>query len=68
MADWAKHLDNILTTSGEELLSGKGTISHLKAIKKVEGEYKKYQAKTLSQVEKDYLEIIKEIERKANVK
>lgn len=66
MADWAKHLDNILTTSGEELLNGKGTISHLKAIEKVENEYKKYQAKTLSQVEKDYLEIIKEIEKKAN--
>ena len=66
MTEWAKHLDNILTMSGEELLSGKGTISHLKAIEKAEKEYKKYQAKTLSQAEKDYLEIIKEIENKVN--
>ena len=66
MVEWAKHLDNILTMSGEELLSGKRTISHLKAIEKAEKEYKKYQAKTLSRAEKDYLEIIKEIENKVN--
>ena len=66
MKEWVKHLDNILTMSGEELLSDKGKISHLKAIEKAEKEYKKYQAKTLSGVEKDYLEIIKEIENKVN--
>ena len=66
MSEWAKHLDNILTMSGEELLSGKGKISHLKAIEKAEKEYKKYQAKTLSRAEKDYLEIIKEIDDKVN--
>lgn len=31
MTDWAKHLDNILTMSGEKLLQGNGTISHKKA-------------------------------------
>ena len=66
MVEWAKHLDNILTMSGEDLLNGKGTISHLKAIEKAEKEYIKYQAKTLSQAEKDYLEIIKDIENKIN--
>jgi hypothetical protein len=64
MEQWAKHLDNILTVSGEDLLSGKGEISHLKAIEKVEKEYKKYQSKTLSRAEKDYLDVIKEIESK----
>lgn len=62
MADWDKHLDNILTMSGEELLTGSGTISHDQAMKKVEAEYKKYKARTLSEVEKDYLENIKMLE------
>ena len=67
MEDWARHLDNILTMSGEKLLEGNGSVSHQKAIDKVEQEYKKYQAKTLSSVEKDYLETIEslgKIERK----
>ena len=62
MEDWANHLDNILTMSGEQLLVGNGTISHNKAIEKVETEYKKYKAKTLSDVEKDYLNSIKILE------
>lgn len=62
MADWDKHLDNILTMSGEELLTGSGTISHEQAMKKVEAEYKKFKARTLSEVEKDYLENIKMLE------
>lgn len=62
MADWDKHLDNILTMSGEELLTGSGTISHAQAMKKVDAEYKKYKARTLSEVEKDYLESIKMLE------
>lgn len=62
MADWDKHLDNILTMSGEGLLTGSGTISHEQAMKKVEAEYKKFKARTLSEVEKDYLENIKMLE------
>ena len=59
MNDWAQHLDKILTMSGEELLEGNGAISHDQAMNKAETEYKKYSAKTLSEVEKDYLEAIK---------
>ena len=62
MADWDKHLDNILTMSGEKLLTGSGTISHDQAMKKVETEYQKYKTRTLSEVEKDYLESIKMLE------
>ena len=65
MKDWAEHLDKILTMSGEQLLQGNGSISHEKAIEKATSEYKKYQQKTLSDVEKDFLDSIKEIERKA---
>jgi len=62
MEDWAKHLDNILTVSGERLLVGNGSIFHKQAMEKAETEYKKYKAKTLSDVEKDYLEVIKTLE------
>ena len=64
MKDWAKHLDNILTMSGEKLLQGAGSVSHEKAIDKATTEYKKYQQKTLSEVEKSFLETLKAIENK----
>ena len=64
MHDWAKHLDNILTMSGEKLLEGAGSVSHEKAIDKATTEYKKYQQKTLSEVEKSFLESLKAIENK----
>ena len=63
MEDWASHLDRILTMSGEKLLQGAGNISHEKAIEKATNEYKKYQQKTLSEVEKNYLESLKAIEQ-----
>ena len=65
MKDWSEHLDKILTMSGEQLLQGNGSISHEKAIEKATSEYKRYQQKTLSDVEKDFLNSIKEIESKA---
>ncbi len=68
MKDWASHLDRILTMSGEKLLQSAGNISHDKAIEKATNEYKKYQAKTLSEVEKNYLESLKAIEQKTKNK
>ena len=62
MEDWVKHLDNILTVTGEQLLAGNGSVSHQQAMEKAETEYKKYKARTLSDVEKDYLDAIKELE------
>ncbi len=59
MADWAKHLDGILTSTGEKLLIGAGTVSHDAAMKKAETEYKKYKNRVLSSVEKDYLQSVK---------
>lgn len=63
MSDWVKHVDNILTATGEDLLEGNGKISHKQMEKKVEDEYKKYSAHTFTQVERDYLEEIKNIEK-----
>ncbi|WP_308693296.1 virulence RhuM family protein [uncultured Treponema sp.] len=62
MKDWAEHLDRILTMSGEQLLQGNGSVSHDKAVEKATTEYKKYQQKTLSDVEKAFLDSIKQIE------
>ena len=50
--------------SGEKLLQGAGSVSHEKAIDKATTEYKKYQQKTLSEVEKSFLETLKAIENK----
>ena len=68
MKDWAEHLDKILTMSGEKLLQGAGSISHEIAIEKATSEYKKYQQKTLSEAEKNYLESLKILENKTQKK
>jgi hypothetical protein len=68
MKDWAEHLDKILTMSGEKLLQGAGSISHEIAIEKATTEYKKYQQKTLSEAEKNYLESLKTLENKTKKK
>ena len=65
MADWVTHVDRILLATGEDLLDNSGTISHEQMSQKVDKEYKTYQSKTLSQVEKDYLKEIKSIENLA---
>jgi hypothetical protein len=64
MKDYIKQLDNILSATGEKLLSGAVNIRHEKAIDKAESEYKKYQIKNLSPVEEEYLENINMLEKK----
>ena len=68
MKDWAEHLDKILTMSGEKLLQSAGSVSHEIAIEKATTEYKKYQEKTLSEVEKNYLKSLKVLENKTKEK
>lgn len=62
MSDYVETLDNILKSTGEDILKDTGKISHKQAMEKALSEYKKYQAENLSPVEKDYLEEIKSIE------
>ena len=62
MADWAKHLDVILISTGEKLLDGNGSISHLQAMDKAEIEYRKYKQRTISSAEREYLNVIKQIQ------
>ena len=59
MGDWATRLDRILTMGGERLLKSAGEVSHEQAVDKAENEYKKYQMRTFSEVEKAYLESLK---------
>ena len=62
MKDWREHVDRILSATGEDLLIGNGRVSRDMMVDKVNQEYRKYSAKTLSQVERDYLAEIKSIE------
>ena len=64
MADYIKQLDKLLSASGEKLLSNAGSVSHRQAIEKANDEFRKYQLKTLSPVEKAYFESIKAVQKK----
>ncbi len=63
MSDYVEQLDRTIQSVGEEVLEGAGKISHKKAMEKAEGEYRKYQVKTLSSVEKAYIETLKELKK-----
>lgn len=68
MSDYIEHLDRVLSSTGEKLLEGAGTVSHNQAMAKAEQEYRKYQAETLSPVEEAYLETIRKTEKLAKKK
>lgn len=65
MDDYVKQLDNILSSTGEALLNGPGKVSHQKAMEKAEAEYRKFQVRELSPVERAYLDTIKSLSTKA---
>lgn len=62
MKAWAERLDRILTMSGKELLQGNGSVSHQQAVDKAKDEYINYKARTVSNVEEDYLNSIRLLE------
>ena len=68
MNDYIQQLDNILSSTGEQLLSGAGKISHSRAMSKAENEYRKYELRTLSPVEQAYLDTIKQLNKEAKNK
>ncbi len=68
MADYIRELDNILKSAGRKLLSDAGKVSQEKAKEKATLEYRKYKAKNLSEVEKAYLDSLKELQKKAEKK
>jgi len=68
MSDYVSQLDNILSSTGEKVLTNAGIISHQQALDKAKVEYRKYQVKTISPVEQAYLDTIKGLEQKAKNK
>lgn len=65
MADFVRELDRILSSAGRKLLENAATISQTQAEAKAKLEYQKYKAKTLEQVEKEYLKAIGALEHQA---
>lgn len=65
MADFVRELDRILSSAGRKLLENADSISHSQAEAKAKLEYQKYKAKTLEQVEKEYLKAIGSLEHQA---
>jgi hypothetical protein len=68
MADWVAELDKFTKNYGKGVLQNAGKVSNEQATKKAIKEYGKFQAKTLSPVEKAYLENIKLLEKKVGKK
>ena len=68
MADWVVELDKFAENYGKGVLKDAGEVTHEQAIEKAAEEYRKFQAKTLSPVEKAYLENIKLLEKKVEKK
>ena len=65
MADYVRELDNILSSSNRKVLDNAGKVSHTAAKEKARLEYRKYKARTLENVEKEYLETIAALEKQA---
>lgn len=68
MQDYINELDRILNSAGRKLLQDAGKISHTQAEEKAKTEFRKYQTKTLNEVEKAYLDSLKQIERQIKKK
>ena len=68
MSDYVKHLDRVLSSTGEQVLVGAGKVSHKQAMEKANQEYRRFLAQNLSPVEEAYLQTIKEVEKTARKK
>lgn len=68
MDDYVRQLDTILSSTGESLLKGPGSVSHQQAMDKAREEYRKFQVRELSPVERAYLDTIKILNAKTKNK
>ena len=68
MQDWIAELDKFSEVYGKGVLQSAGSISHDQAFDKATDEYRKYQARTLSPIEEEYLYSIKALEKKVEKK
>ena len=60
MRDYVERLDAMFSAAGRKILEDAGSKSHREAMERAEAEYRKYQVRTLSPVEKAYLDSLKD--------
>ncbi|MDR0849592.1 MAG: virulence RhuM family protein [Propionibacteriaceae bacterium] len=65
MSDWVAELDQFAAIYGKGVLPDAGKVTHTQAERKAIAEYRTYQARTLSPVEKSYLDQIKALAQQA---
>jgi hypothetical protein len=71
MKNWVAELDDFAQRYGKGILTDSGTVNHKTALQKAEQEYEKYCRKTIderSKVERDFLETIKQTQKKLDKK
>lgn len=64
MRDWIAELDKFSSIYGKGVLPNAGTISREEADKKATEEYRAYESRTLSPVEREYIQTIKQLAQK----
>jgi hypothetical protein len=64
MAEWITELDRQLRGNRRELLNGKGSVSHVKAVEKAEKEFEIYRAREMKQLESDFDRAVKQLAKK----
>jgi hypothetical protein len=64
MRDYINQLDKLIASMDRQILQDAGKVSKIEAEAKAHAEYAKYQIKTLSPVETEYLKSIKEVGKK----
>jgi hypothetical protein len=65
MADYVRELDTILSSTNRKVLDNPGPISSGEAKEKAKLEFRKYKAKTLEPVEREYLQTISDLNKQA---
>ncbi len=65
MQNWIEELDKFTEIYGKGVLKSAGSISREKADQKATHEYRAYEEKTLSPIEKEYLKTLTSLEKKA---
>jgi len=64
MAEWITELDRQLRGNRRELLNGKGSVSHARAVEKAEKEFEIYRAREMKQLESDFDRAVKQLAKK----
>lgn len=66
MKDWLETVDEYLKMTRKDILTAKGSVTHIQAVEKAHREYAKYKQKQeerLSPVEQHFIESIRELEK-----